>query len=109
MKLIDWPLWVKVLLMFLLSGLQVYVIHVSSIIYIAQFFMIGISFFGGMWVPKKGYWLAIAQTICILVGHWVYVKAGWPIPYPDLAEFGTYISFFSTFVGSFLGAFIRKM
>ena len=100
----------NLLLMIVLAVLQVVLIHFNDSIYSLLTVMMTISFLGGIREPKRGWILAIIQSMIIVGGFWLIklTKIHQPTA-ENVAEFTSYASLFSTFAGSFVGAMIKRL
>lgn len=108
-SLSDCSISQKAGMVFVVACIQVVNIHLSPSLYLSQFLLVATSLAGGMLEPKRGFWLALLQSVILWVGHLAYVRFGWTQTVPEETTFATYVGWFSTFSGSALGAFIRRL
>ncbi len=98
-----------ILLMLLFSFIQIYVIHVSEIVYVPMFFVLVFSFTYGLLQPRRGWILAIFQVLILVGAYWALKGAGITARFEESAVFATHVSIFPSFAASFLGSFIRRL
>lgn len=86
------------------------VTFLSPIAHIGMFVALAFSFVGGMLEPRRGWMLALLQTLCIVGFYWLNESTQWIIPADKEATFfATHVVVFITLVGSFMGAFIKRI
>ena len=91
-----------------LSGLVLlFIIGKSESIHISFLAIVLLSAGLGVIQPRKGWMLALTQIGIILIGYFL-LKDNKDFMPSKVAEFCTYVSPFPTFVGSFMGAFIKR-
>ena len=109
-KILSGSFKTNLILVIIFSLLQVVLIHFNDSIYSSLTIMMTISFIGGIREPRKGWILALIQSVIIIGGYWLIRLSDFHQPLvPDVAEFTSYVSLFPTLAGSFIGALIKRI
>ena len=77
-------------------------IHVPYIVAVLSAMVLGFV------EPRKGWFLALLQCVCILAGYFLFTDLPESSAAQELENFSLYGSLILTFVASFLGGFIKR-
>lgn len=99
----------SLLLVVLFSAIQIYIIHISEIVYVPLLFTLLFSVVYGLIQPQKGWILALLQVIILISAYWIMESQGVKADFEQTAVFASHVSIFPSFAASFMGGFIRKI
>lgn len=93
----------------LVSSLVILIcIKITSTIHLPYFVTPALAAGIGFLEPRKGWFLAIVQASVIWLGYMIFVPNPDGSADRDVENFGLYGSIILTFVGSFIGGFLKR-